>query len=298
MAIVGQFAVAIRSALSFMMLLLVVAAIAVARMGAPITAGANPVSPTELRAAAADALDTALAPGGRGFGFDVLQRTTLFAKPDGPKIELHTPEDPTTITGVVDEYAVGTILSRGAVTHDAFWMDISVAGQDQPADFSAAAFFARVLERGGKLWRDDGAGWYVTDESPGVGMDPASARALADLLRSLTDAKALEPTAFDGRLLSGISGTATPDAYPGVIAADGAAFTEKAFALDCWFDPEGRLVRLEAHARNLNQETYDLVADTVVTFSYGAPGDPPDPNPTMAPEALPTSEPVAAEVKA
>jgi hypothetical protein len=283
------------SALAMLTLLLGAAAVVAVRAGG--VSGAAPGSVEALRTAAAESLEHAISVGGSGLSFEVIQRSTLYAKPGGPRIELRDPADPKTIIGVADQYEVGSILSRGGVTADAFWMELSVATKDQPANFSAAEFFARVLERDGKLWRDDGVGWYLTEQSPGVGMDPATARLLPGLLRSLSDAAAIEPAQIDGRLLTGIRGTSTPAAFPGVIAADGAALTEESFGVDCWFDDQGRLVRLEARARNIKQPTYDLVADTVVTFSYGAPGDPPNPAPTMAPEVPPTSEPEAAGVQ-
>ena len=290
----GQFAAGLRSAVALLVLLLGGAAIVVVRTSA--APGVVP-TPDALRDTGAEKLDAALAAGGSGIRFEVSQVSTLYAKPDGPRIELRDPADPQKVIGSVDEYQVGTVLSQGGATAEAFWMDMSIARGEQ-ADFETAELFARVLERDGKLWRDDGRGWYETDESPGVGMDPVTARALAGALRSMAEAKAVEPASFDGRTLAGIAGTSTPEAYPGVIAADGAAFTEKTFGVTCRFDEDGRLVRLEASARNLNQETYDLIVTTVVTISYGSPGDPPDPTPTMAPEVPPTSEPEAAEVPA
>jgi hypothetical protein len=282
----------VRSTISFVLLLAVVAGIvAVRTAGSPSAAAGSDA----LRSAGADGLDAALGRGGTGIGFEVIQTSTLYAKTDGPPIELRSPDDAKTVTAIVDQYQVGTVLSRGGATADAFWMEVLIA-RDKP-DFSSAELFARVLERDGKLWRDDGVGWYITDESPGVGMDPATAHALAGALRSLKQAGPLEAAAFDGRTLNGVRGVTTPDAYPGVIAADGAAFTDKSIAMDCWFDGQGRLVRLEARARNLNQEIYDLIVSTVVTISYGNEGGPPDPTPTMAPEILPTSEPEAAEVQ-
>ena len=283
---VRRIGAAFESALSLLVLLAFVAGIAVIRTAT--VSGATP-QPDALRQQAADSLDAALARGGSGIAFEVVQVSTLQAKPDGPRIELHDPADPTKVTGVADEYQIGTVLSRGSATGDAFWMEISIA-RDGKASFDSAELFARVLERDGKLWRDDGRGWYVTDESPGVGMDPATARSLAGALRSMTDVKAAEPLSADGRTLAGIQATTTSEAYPGVIAADGASFTEKAFTIETWYDDQGRLVRFEASARNLNQETYDLIVTTSVTISYGSPGDPPEPNPTMAPEPLPTDD--------
>ena len=176
---------------------------------------ATSMTPDELRESGAAAIEGAIAEGGEGLTFEVVQRSTLYAKPNGPKIELRSPEDPKTVVGVVDEYQIGAILSRGGVTADAFWMDMLIA-RGEAIDFSSAELFARVLESDGKLWRDDGVGWYLTDESPGVGMDPATARALSGLLRSLGAVTALAPAAYDGRVLPGIRGTSTPDAYPGV----------------------------------------------------------------------------------
>ena len=292
----GQVASVVRDAVALAVLLFGVAGIVLVRAGGNLPGGIP--TPDALRIAAADRLEAAIAPGGAGVGFEVTQVTTLYARPDGPRIELTAPDDPTKVISIVDEFQIGILLSRGGMTAESFWMDISIARGDT-AEFSSADLFARVLEDDGKLWRDDGVGWYLTDESPGVGMDPVTARALAGALRSLEDTTALESATFgDGRLLTGVRGSTGREAFPGVIAADGAAFTEETFGLDCWFDEEGRLVRLEAKARNLNQDTYDLIATTTITLTYGNPGDPPDPSPTMAPEVLPTSEPEAAEVPA
>jgi hypothetical protein len=262
-------------------------------------AGAPPdtQSADELRTSAASKLEAAITAGGTGLTFEVVQRNTLFAKPDGPRIEIRSDADPETVTSVVDEYYVNAMASRGAVTDRAFWMEMRRGpAKDQVADFRGAELIFSVLERDGVLWRDDGVGWYHSDESPGMGMDPVSARQLPSMLRSLADATSLEPAVIEGRLLVGVRGTARPDDYPGVVAADGKAFTEGSFQVDCWFDDAGRLVRLEVRAQNLNQTSYDLVSHTVVTFGYGSTGEPPDPSPTMAPETLPTSEPEAVVV--
>lgn len=265
-------------------------------LGAVPAGATKPATAEQLMLAGADALEVALRPGGMGIAFDVVQVGTLHAKPDGPQIVLYAPDDSTKIIGKTDKYQVGTVLSRGGVSPDAFWMDISISPTNTP-DFETADLFARVLDRGGKTWRDDGAGWYQVDDPPGVGMDPATARLLASMVRELGAAEKIDPARFDGRMLAGVRGTSGPNRWPGVVAADGAAFTEKSFMVDCWFDDAGRLVRLEASARNLNATAFDLIVTTTVTISYGRPADPPEPNPTMAPEPLPTSEPAAAQVR-
>lgn len=253
---------------------------------------------TQQLAAAADAVDAAIAKGGTGLTFEVVQRNTLHAKPGGPQIALRAEDDRTKVVALVDDFYVNAMVSRGIVTGDAFWMFMRRGpAEGQAADFERSEPVFSVIERDGALWRNDGDGWYGTDGSPGMGMDPVSARRLPQLLRSLAGAASLEPALFDGRLLVGIRGTTTRDDYPGVVASDGKDFTDATFEVECWLDEGGRLVRLVAHARNLNQTTWDLVAETIVTFGYGATGDPPEPSPTMAPEPLPTSEPEAVQVQ-
>lgn len=271
------------------------------RLAPPVVAYAAfnlPGTAAEQLAAAAGALDAALAKGGSGITFQAVQRTTEYAKPDGPRIGLTAPEDPRKVIAEVDEYYIGGITSRGALTDTAFWMDMRLGpAKDKAADAAGPLVF-RVLERDGALWRDDGDGWYgiKADESPGTGMDPTSARLLPTLLRSMSDVRAIEPTLVDGQYLVGARGIAQVDDYPGVLAADGKAFTEGTFEITYWLDERGRLARLETRVRNLLQPTYDLVSETLVTFGYGATGDPPEPTPTMAPRPLPTSEPGSIQV--
>ncbi|MBI2781170.1 MAG: RHS repeat protein [Chloroflexi bacterium] len=259
-----------------------------------LTAGGTPgpLTADERKAGAADRFEAALAAGGSGVTFEVTQHNTLYARAGGPKIELTDPADQTKVVAQVDERYVNTILSQGSVTADAFWMEMRVS-RAFDAMFAKADFLVRVQEADGKLWRDDGAGWYGTDESPGVGMDPVTARLVPTLLRSLADAQPTDPLQFDGRVLPGISGTAAKGVFPGVIAADGVGLTEATFQVESWFDAEGRLVRLQARARNLNQSTYDLISETVVTFGYGGAGKPPELTPIMSTGAMTTSRPGA-----
>jgi hypothetical protein len=254
--------------------------------------GPGTLTTEQLQAGAATAFEAALAKGGGGITFQVVQRNTLYAKPSGPPIELRSESDQSQVLGTVDAYYVSGIVSTGAITDSAFWMRMRRGpAKDEAPDFAAGELFFSVLERDGVLWRNDGDGWYQTDASPGTGMDPITARKLPGLLRALQAATSLEPTVVDNRLLVGVSGITKVDDYPGVIAADGKDFTDATFEVECWFDDAGRLVQLNARARNLNQTTYDLVSQTVVTFGYGNVGTPPEPTPTMAPQPLPIHEP-------
>ncbi len=255
------------------------------------------MSLTDQLAVAADALAAAMESGGTGLTFEVIQRDSIHAKPGGPLIGVRDPTDPTRVVAEVEEAAVNTVITRGAVTADAFWMEMRLSpGSDLSPFFDGSAFFARVIERDGVIWRDDGDGWYETDVSPGSGMDPVSARLLPKLLLSAADVTGLQPELKDGRLLPGVRGTASVIDYPGVLASDGRDFTSPTFEVRYWLDETGRLVRLETSAYNLNAVVYDLLSETVVTFGYGATGDPPEPSPTMGPQPTPEPEPEAVEV--
>ena len=270
-------------------------------LAGPPSGGANPrasLTADQLREGAAVELDAALAKGGSGLTFQVVQRNTLRQKAGGPPIEVRSQLDPTKVLDTVSESYVNAMVSTGAVTDSAFWMEMRRGPEkDQAPDFIGGELRYSVIQRDGVLWRNNGNGWYQTEISPGMGMDPVSARALPALLRALHGAKKLDPVTVGGQVLVGVRGIATPHDYPGVIAADGKDFTEGSFQVDCWFDGAGRLVQLSAHPKNLNQPTWDLLSETAVTFGYGSTGDPPDPTPTMAPEPLPTSEPESSEVQ-
>lgn len=135
-----------------------------------------------------------MAEGGSGLTFEVVQSNSVRAKPGGPLIGVRDSADPTRVVAEVDEFSANAIVSQGAVTADAFWMEMRLSpGTEQAPDFGASAFFSKVLERGGVIWRDQGDGWYETDGSPGTGMDPVRARLLPRLLRSMTDVVILRP---------------------------------------------------------------------------------------------------------
>ena len=166
-----------------------------------------PGTPTDQLAVAADALAAALASGGTGLTFEVVQRDSVHAKPGGPLIGVRDPADPTKVVAEVEQVAVNAVITRGAITAEAFWMEMRLSpGSEPDPRFDGSAFFSRVLERGGVIWRDDGDGWYETDVSPGSGMDPVSARLLPKLLLSAADVTGLQPELKGGRLLPGVSG--------------------------------------------------------------------------------------------
>ena len=177
--------------------------------------------------------------------FEVVQRETLHTKPGGPRIAIRSPEDRTQITEV-DELRVNAMVTEGAMTSDEFWMELRLAHPEDPAPaFEAAPYIVGVIERNGIVWRNDGVGWYETDASPGAGMDPISARLLPQLLSHLGQAAPLESRLFEGNALAGISAVASRDDFPGVVASDGRDFTDPTFAVECWLDEQGRLIRVD-----------------------------------------------------
>jgi hypothetical protein len=158
-----------------------------------------------------------------------------------------------------------------------------------------------VVDDGRTARRNDGQGYYE-GQSPGMGFDPATAAALPGLLEALagTDLTDLGSAEVDGAPLIGVVGTVAREDFPGAIAADGLAFTEPTFPVEAWFAADGRLVQIVARARNLNQETWDLVLETVLTFEPGPAGArpaalppfdadaPPEaPAPVLTPEVAP-----------
>jgi hypothetical protein len=69
------------------------------------------------------------------------------------------------------------------------------------------------------------------------------------------------------------------------MAVDAERFTEFATPLEYALGADGRLVELHAVMRNTNQETFDLLVDTVITFAYDDVGTLPEPVPTWNPES-------------
>src|SRR5204863_290981 len=127
---------------------------------------------------------------------------------------------------------------------------------------------------------NDAAGWYATDNPPGVGLDPRTAALLPALLRKATGVADAGTTPVNGATLPAVTGSAKVADIPGVIASDGAGFTELVAPLEFAFDDQGRLAQVHVLARNTNLDVYDLLIDTTITFAYPTTAAPlPDPSP-------------------
>lgn len=230
--------------------------------------------------AAATVFEQRTAVGGAGYTFEIVQRSTMHAKSGGPQIEIPDPVDPHKSLGFADTYELGALIERGAVTAAGFSMEMRTGpAAGKPADWTAPYQFGALL-KGGKTYRDDGAGWYRTDSPPGIGLDPATAALLPTLLRNATDVADANPTDVNGSSLATVSGASKVPDIPGIVAVDGAGFTELIAPLEFAFDEQGRLAQLHALARNANLKEYDLLVDTVITFAYPTTApDLPDPSP-------------------
>lgn len=273
---------------SYLGLVVPVAAILVATAGfGLLRAGPGPV----LAASSADVqLDTAATQmeaslRGSGFSFTVLSRSTLHARPDGPKIEVPDPIDRSKTLGLADEYYVGASIATGIVTPDGYFLQMrrGPATPDAAPDFEKAEPTLAALMTGGKTFRNDGEGWYATDTPPGIGLDPRTAALLPKLLRNATDAAAGGTKLVDGQAATNVAARGKVADAPGLMAIDAEPFTDLVAPIEFALDDQSRLVELHALMRNTNQETFDLLVDTVITISYADPGKLPAPVPTWNP---------------
>jgi hypothetical protein len=247
-----------------------------------LTAGAGGATPEQLTEAAAQALEAATAPGGTGYRFEIIQTSTMVAKPDGPKIPIPAPTGRGTI-GTADRYFLNALIERGVARPDGFWSQMRV-GPDEGAkpDWTGSQILYEALVRGDVPMRNDGDGWYEADALPGVGLDPDTAALLPALLRKA------EPTDLptgdektDPAAARNLEATAKPADIPGVVAADGAAFTELTDAIAYGFDDAGRLVRINVSALNTNMTDFDLVIETVISIAYDGVDPLPEPKPAL-----------------
>lgn len=284
-----------------LVLVLAMAGVAAARVAPPATVtvpvsavagGAPGGTPAELKAAAADLLAAATAKGGSGYRFEIVQRSTLTAKPGGPRIDVPDPNDRGKSLGLADTYYLIGLVETGYVTPAGFAMEMRAgpASPDARVDLTGGELLFRALVRDGITYRDDGQGWYPTDQPPGIGLDPATAALLPGLLRNATAPATADLAAAEGELgradasaTRAITAAGTVADLPGVVAVDGAPFTELTKPITFSFDAAGRLSSLLVTARNTNAAVHDLVVVTEITLHYDdVPTGLPAPEPAWA----------------
>jgi hypothetical protein len=257
----------------------------------PNRVGQDPSTLTadQLKEAAADELEVATGPLGSGYAFDIVQTSTMKAKPGGPLIPIPNPENGREIIGEADEYPYYTLLERGVQRPEGFWSELRSwpVSAGEP-DFDKAELRRSALVRDKVGWRNDREGWYQSDVLPGVGLDPATASLLPTLLRDSEGAIKRDDLAIDGATLLRVDATADKGDIPGLVAADGEPYTKLTAPVEFGFDALGRLVRIHAVALNTNLEEFDLVVDTVISIRYDGVGDLPQPAPTWVPAPAPT----------
>lgn len=277
-----------------------------------LTGGAGALPAAALTALAAEELERALATGGGGITFEIVQTSTITAIDGGPLVEIPDPTDRTKSLGEAERYVMGTLIERGFATPDGYWMEFlhgPEPGAEVGFDTDKAPVSRQALVRDGQQFRNDGEGWHEADLLPGIGLDPATIAKLAGLVTASASASDVplelaqpidpaaakdaplgpETVALDaGAVAATITGlrgtertpvralatTVSADALPGIIAIDLAAATELAGPVELRFDDAGRLVGLTVLARNTNLEVHDLLVETVITLRY--PGSPPE----------------------
>jgi hypothetical protein len=254
-----------------------------------VTGGAPNGTPVDLKTAAAGLLEATTAKGGTGYRFEIVQRSTITARPGGPLVVIPDPVDPYRSLGTADRYYLAGLTESGYVTPAGFAMELrsGPATAEAAADVAAGELRFRALVSGGVTYRDDGEGWYETRQPPGIGLDPATAALLPRLLRNAAGAKATEVAAAVGELgradpvaVRALAATTTVADIPGVLAVDGASFTELTKPIGLTFDAAGRLAGILVTARNTNMAEYDLMVVTEITLHYDT-----------VPKALPAPQP-------
>lgn len=254
---------------------------------------AEPTSPLDFTARApADHLKDAgtafeEAASGLGVTFQVVSRSMLYSKPDGPLIEIPDPFDRYKTLGYDTEYYLGGTIAEGIASAEGFWLQMRQGPleRDGDPDFVASPINMAALTRNGWTWRNDGEGWYETDAPPGIGLDLATVALLPKLLAEASDAAVAGSGVVDGRAAALIEAVGRIENAPGLMAIDAARFTVLAEPISFALDEEGRLVQLTAVMRNTNIDVFDLLVETVITFRYGTAAALPEPVPTWNPDA-------------
>jgi hypothetical protein len=257
-----------------------------------IVVGAESLTPDDAKAAAASKLEAATAKGGAGYVFEIVQTSTIMAKPGGPKIDAPDPADPLRTLRKADEYLFYSLIERGTVTPAGFWSELRVGpNPGEKPDFEKAELRRSALVRDGVSWRNDRDGWYQADVLPGIGLDPETATLLPQLLRNANDATAKDGVVVGDKTLPQIAATGREVDIPGLVAAKGVAYTDLIAPIEFALDEQGRLARIHAVALNTTMTDFDLVVDTVIVLRYDdAPGPLPDPVPTWDPATTKVEE--------
>ncbi|MCI0345959.1 MAG: hypothetical protein L0221_11035 [Chloroflexi bacterium] len=165
-------------------------------------------------------------------------------------------------------------ISRGYARGTVFVQDIRHATDlRKPYVFDLATPDFRTVVKDDVVWRDEGDGSFTTERAriPGLGVDPFTLTRWPDLLRRLDDVKDHGVEDADGQQLHHYSGTADAADWPGIVAADGLAFTATPIAVDVWLDGNDRLVRLAGLTQNLAETDVTLLITTTVTLSTDVP---------------------------
>lgn len=247
-------------------------------------AGASSIGSTQQSAAAVIA--HALAPGGSGITFRIVQTSTVNQKPGGPQVPILDAHDPTRVASYAQSVFSISLLESGFATPDGFYAELRDGPMPgESPDWQSQPHF-RALARDGKVYRDDGKGWYVTTNPPGIALDPNSIHRLAGLVGNASGAADAGVDPADASLREMTASAAAADA-PGLVAADGASFTQFRGQATFELDPAGRVVRIHQTALNTNMTDFDLVVQTDITLSYGSS----DPLPAASP-ALTSTKPV------
>jgi hypothetical protein len=284
---IGRVAIrAVQSAVGTAVLLTGVAALIAARMGLATVGGViqdpSKLSADDLKAAAASQLEAAVGPLGTGYAFEIVQTSTITARPGGPQVEIPDPANGRQVIGTADSYPYYTLLEQGIVKPTGFWSEIrSWPVNGGTPNFEKGELRRSALVVDGAAWRNDRDGWYKADVLPGIGLDPESAGLLPRLLRQSDGAVKRADLDLGGSSLLRVDATGHKDDFPGVVAADGVEYTKLVAPIEFGFDELGRLLRIHAVALNTNLDKYDLVVDTVITIRYDWVGNLPQPEPRL-----------------
>lgn len=251
-------------------------------------------APATMLADAAAKFEAARSPSGSGYAFEIVSRSTLHARPGGPKIEIPDPKDPDKVLALADEYYVGGSVASGIVIPGGYnlTMRAGPSTPDAQPDFEKSEITLASLVRDGTSWRNDGLGWYETDTLPGIGLDPRTIERLPSLLREAQSAEMKEPVDVDGKILVAVTGEGLVANAPGLMAVDAEPFTEFVEPIQFAIDDQGRLGQLIARMRNTNSEVFDLIVETTITFDYeNVPSELPRPEPLAPPAPPPAADP-------